>query len=64
MVKSSFFNTNGPRPFFDSDGKVCYVICSKYKCSTREKEQADKRTMDDVGAMDDADAMDGNGGQQ
>ena len=53
MVKSSFFNPNGPCPFFDSDGKVCYIICSKYKCSTREKEQTDKRAIDNDKVMDD-----------
>jgi hypothetical protein len=55
VVKNSFFNPIGPRPFFDSDGEVCYVICSKYKCSIREKEQADKHAIDNDEAMDDDD---------
>jgi hypothetical protein len=53
VVKNSFFNPNSPCPFFDSDGEVCYSICSKYKCLIWEKAQAIKRTMDSDDAMDD-----------
>jgi hypothetical protein len=53
VLKNGFFNPNGPCPFFDSDGKACHVICSKRKRSTREKEQADKRAIDNDESMDD-----------
>ena len=55
VVKSSFFNPIGPRPFFDSNGEVCYVICSKYKCTIREREkdQADEREKDQADDGDD-----------